>query len=99
MPNITTYDHVLQLTTGPDDILRQNESTTTANIVPSTIDPHKNCTNAAILELPSDGFTRDQRQHGWIMIHVLMACYCFWLLATICNEYFVPAIEGMCCSK
>lgn len=102
LANDTTYDHVLELT---KDALRLNESTTPANVAGSTNDPNKihihikNCTNAAILELPSDGFTREQRQHGWIMIHVLMACYCFWFLATICNEYFVPAIEGMCCSK
>lgn len=58
-----------------------------------------NCTPAAILELPSDGFTREQRQSGWIVIHVLLACYCFWLLATICDDYFVPAIETICSCK
>lgn len=61
--------------------------------------PVKNCNRAAILELPSDGLTRKERQHGWIVIHVLLACYFFWLLATICDDYFVPAIEAMCCSK
>lgn len=55
-----------------------------------------NCTQAAILELPSDGLTRAERQRGWIVIHLLLACYCFWLLATICDDYFVPAIETMC---
>ena len=49
-----------------------------------------------MLELRSDGFTRADRQKGWIAIHVALACYCFWLIATICDDYFVPAIEGIC---
>lgn len=59
----------------------------------------KNCTNAAILELPSDGFTRDQRKQGWIAIHILLSCYCFWFLASICDDYFVPAIQSICSCK
>lgn len=56
----------------------------------------RNCTPAAIFEFPSDGFTRQQRKHGWIAVHLLIACYCFWLLAIVCDDYFVPAIELMC---
>lgn len=56
----------------------------------------KNCTNAAILELPSDGLTRAERKQGWVIIHLLLACYCFWFLATICDDYFVPAIQNIC---
>ncbi|XP_036338589.1 sodium/potassium/calcium exchanger 4-like [Rhagoletis pomonella] len=55
-----------------------------------------NCTPAAILEFPSDGLTRTQRQHGWIVLHILLALYCFWLLAVICDDYFLPAIELIC---
>lgn len=69
-----------------------------SSIVPNEV-PVKNCNKPAILELPSDGFTREERQRGWVIIHGLLACYCFWLLATVCDEYFVPAIEAMCCSK
>lgn len=59
--------------------------------------PHeRNCTPAAIFEFPSDGFTREDRKHGWITVHLLIACYCFWLLAIVCDDYFVPAIELMC---
>lgn len=63
----------------------------------STIDK-KNCTNPGVDEFPSDGFTRKQRQQGWIFLHCIMACYCFWLLADICDEYFVPSI-GLLCIK
>lgn len=59
----------------------------------------RNCTRAAILEFPSDGLNRNQRRHGWIALHILIACYCFWLLAIVCDDYFVPAIGIMCFSK
>ncbi|XP_053948029.1 sodium/potassium/calcium exchanger 3-like [Anastrepha ludens] len=55
-----------------------------------------NCTAPAILEFPTDGLTRTQRQHGWIALHILLAFYCFWLLAIICDDYFLPAIELIC---
>lgn len=58
-----------------------------------------NCTRAAILEFPFDGFTREQRQTGWVVLHVVIACYCFWLLAIVCDDYFVDAVKGMCSSK
>ncbi|XP_058055623.1 sodium/potassium/calcium exchanger 3-like isoform X2 [Anopheles bellator] len=60
------------------------------------VDHERNCTPAAIFEFPSDGFTREDRRHGWIAVHVVVACYCFWLLAIVCDDYFVPAIELMC---
>lgn len=62
----------------------------------STKLPVRNCTPAAIFEFPSDGFTRQDRKHGWITVHLLIAAYCFWLLAIVCDDYFVPAIELMC---
>lgn len=62
----------------------------------STIE--RNCTSPGVDEFPSDGFTRKQRQHGWIFLHCIMACYCFWLLAIVCDDYFVPSI-GLLCIK
>lgn len=56
----------------------------------------KNCTMPAINEFPSDGLTRDQRQHGWVIIHVILVCYLFLFLAVVCEEYFVPCIKRMC---
>ncbi|KAH9628037.1 hypothetical protein HF086_018012 [Spodoptera exigua] len=56
----------------------------------------RNCTPAAILEFPSDGLSRYQRQHGYIAIHCILAIYCFFLLGTVCEQYFVPAIEMIC---
>lgn len=55
-----------------------------------------NCTPAAILEFPSDGLTRHERRSGWIALHALIACYCFWLIAIVCDDYFVPVIDSLC---
>ncbi|CAH1183562.1 unnamed protein product [Phaedon cochleariae] len=56
----------------------------------------RNCTPPAINEFPPDGFTRSQRQRGWAFLHVVLACYCFTLLAIVCDDYFVPAIKKFC---
>ncbi|XP_026333087.1 sodium/potassium/calcium exchanger 4-like [Hyposmocoma kahamanoa] len=56
----------------------------------------RNCTPPAILEFPPDGFTREQRKHGFVAIHCILAIYCFLLLGTVCEQYFVPAMEMIC---
>ncbi|KAK4879199.1 hypothetical protein RN001_007345 [Aquatica leii] len=55
-----------------------------------------NCTPPAIDEFPSDGLTREQRQKGWVLIHVFLSCYAFVLLAIVCDDFFVPAIKKLC---
>jgi len=57
-----------------------------------------NCTPPAIDEFPSDGLSRTGRKSGWIAIHILIALYCFWFLAVICDDYFIPALEQICAS-
>ncbi|KAL7300989.1 hypothetical protein TKK_0006266 [Trichogramma kaykai] len=54
--------------------------------------PKSNCTPPSIKEFPSDGLTRSQRQHGFILIHVVIAIYSFLLLAIVCDDFFVPSI-------
>ncbi|XP_053624240.1 probable sodium/potassium/calcium exchanger CG1090 isoform X2 [Plodia interpunctella] len=56
----------------------------------------RNCTPAAILEFPPDGLSRMQRQQGFILVHCVLAVYCFLLLGTVCEQYFVPAIDMIC---
>ncbi|XP_013179542.1 PREDICTED: sodium/potassium/calcium exchanger 3-like isoform X1 [Papilio xuthus] len=55
-----------------------------------------NCTPAAILEFPSDGLSRMQRKSGLVVVHCVLAVYCCVLLAAVCEDYFVPAIEILC---
>lgn len=33
------------------------------------------------------------RRNSGIIAHVLVACYCFWMLAIICDEYFMASIH------
>lgn len=68
----------------------------TTRLPNENITQQENCTPPAIDEFPSDGFNREQRKNGVILIHIIIACYCFWMLAAICDDYFVPAIEKMC---
>ncbi|XP_072753163.1 sodium/potassium/calcium exchanger 4 isoform X2 [Anoplolepis gracilipes] len=55
-----------------------------------------NCTPPAIKEFPSDGFTRQQREAGFVIIHFVIAIYLFLLLAIVCDDYFVPSIKKIC---
>lgn len=59
----------------------------------------ENCTEPAIDEFPSDGFTRAERRSGFIAIHFAIAIYLFLLLAIVCDDFFVPSIKKICESK
>ncbi|XP_029113328.1 sodium/potassium/calcium exchanger 3 isoform X2 [Scleropages formosus] len=48
---------------------------------------------AAIHEFPADIFTKEQRRHGAVLLHVLCAIYMFYALAIVCDDYFVPSLE------
>lgn len=95
-----------EISAGPVRIGRRTlalSATNSSRISPSTTSAHprlsnstKNCTPAAINDFPTDGFTRTQRQHGWIILHAILACYLFILLAVVCDDYFVPAIKRFC---
>ena len=75
-------------------ILNVENNDTNENLL---IETNRNCTPPAILNFPNDGLlNREHRQQGWIVVNVLISLYCFWLLALVCDQYFVPAIEMMC---
>ncbi|XP_028816395.1 sodium/potassium/calcium exchanger 3 isoform X2 [Denticeps clupeoides] len=48
---------------------------------------------AAIHEFPEDVFTKEQRTHGAVLLHVFCAVYMFYALAIVCDVYFVPSLE------
>ncbi|XP_059491181.1 sodium/potassium/calcium exchanger 3-like isoform X2 [Neocloeon triangulifer] len=52
-----------------------------------------NCTPPAILDFPDDVFTDAERRRGAALCHAFFALYLFVLLAIVCDDYFVPAIE------
>lgn len=41
-------------------------------------------------------FAETQRQNGAVVLHFLGAIYFFTLLAIVCNDYFLPAVECIC---
>uniref|UniRef100_A0A8C1KAS7 Solute carrier family 24 member 6a n=1 Tax=Cyprinus carpio TaxID=7962 RepID=A0A8C1KAS7_CYPCA len=51
---------------------------------------------SAIHEFPEDIFTKGQRRHGAILLHVFCAVYMFYALAIVCDVYFVPSLEKIC---
>lgn len=42
---------------------------------------------------PKDLFTKEQRQNGAIILHILGVVYMFVALAIVCDEFFVPALD------
>lgn len=56
----------------------------------------QNCTPPSISDFPPDLFTPEQRQAGAVVIHAIVCCYLFAMLALICDDYFVPCIQEMC---
>jgi hypothetical protein len=68
----------------------KNNSTAEADEVTSRpVNPH----------LTVDGVSRGGRKSLRIIFHVLIAAYCFWMLAIICDEYFIVSIEVLCQSQ
>lgn len=57
-----------------------------------------NCTGLkeSISEFPTDPFTQEQRLHGAILVHIIVAFYCFILIAFVCNDYFLPSVFCIC---
>ncbi|XP_034715950.1 sodium/potassium/calcium exchanger 1-like isoform X2 [Etheostoma cragini] len=44
-------------------------------------------------DYPEDIFSVEQRQQGWVALHVLGMIYMFVALAIVCDEFFVPGLE------
>lgn len=36
------------------------------------------------------------KKNGRLVMHVVLSCYCFWMLAIICDEYFIASIHIFC---
>lgn len=41
-------------------------------------------------------FVDEQRIHGAVIVHILIAIYLFTLLSVVCNDYFLPSVEYIC---
>lgn len=56
------------------------------------------CENVSrsIDDFPPDFFTDEQRRHGAIVFHFLVAFYGFVFIAFVCNDYFLPSVFCIC---
>lgn len=93
-----TNDDESEISTTVDDVYEIGNFTE-GDVLNATTEVSRDCNPPAIDEFPPDGFTRKQRKKGWLTLHILLTLYCFWFLAIICDDYFVPAIESLCSSK
>ncbi|XP_056464584.1 sodium/potassium/calcium exchanger 1-like isoform X4 [Gadus chalcogrammus] len=44
-------------------------------------------------DYPEDMFSVEQRQQGWVALHLVGMVYMFVALAIVCDEFFVPTLE------
>lgn len=68
-----------------DEPLRTSEATT--------------ATRPAIFNFPTDSIDFKGNKTVRLALLSLIACYIFWMLAIICDEFFVPSIQILCQSK
>ncbi|GFQ91373.1 hypothetical protein TNCT_338731, partial [Trichonephila clavata] len=51
------------------------------------------CVPPAIHEFPEDIFTQEQRQNGFVILHLVATIYLCLILAIVCDQFFVPTLE------
>ena len=62
--------------------------------LPGEIPTNESCVLPAITQFPSPlGMDKSTRQHGAVIIHIVLAIYMFTGLAVVCDDFFVPALE------
>ena len=61
-------------------------------LFPEEKEENVSCIPPAVTQFPSPGFNKKSRQHGAVIIYILVAVYMFIGLAIVCDDYFVPAL-------
>ncbi|XP_067618608.1 probable sodium/potassium/calcium exchanger CG1090 [Eurosta solidaginis] len=87
LPSSSTTESTIQSTTATH--------AKTKSAVP-TWRPKRNCTPPAIEQFPQPLMGKWARQHGGLIIHVIVAVYTFFGLAIVCDEYFVASLDRLC---
>ena len=93
----TTKNNSLNTAVAGDNITTTSPTTKSVNTVSNT-EEEDNCRHSkgAVEEFPEDFLTQEQRLHGGILIHILITCYMFGLLAVVCDNYFVLSLYHIC---
>ncbi|XP_063223353.1 sodium/potassium/calcium exchanger 4-like [Bacillus rossius redtenbacheri] len=56
----------------------------------------RNCTPQDSDDFPEDLFSREQRQHGALLLHVLAGFFAFSAIAIVCRDFFLPSVHCIC---
>uniref|UniRef100_A0AAG5CQQ7 Sodium/calcium exchanger membrane region domain-containing protein n=1 Tax=Anopheles atroparvus TaxID=41427 RepID=A0AAG5CQQ7_ANOAO len=84
-------------TTAPDDASPTEESKPKPRHTHPTWRPLRdNCTPPAIEQFPQPLMGKNVRQHGGLILHVLVAIFTFLGLAIVCDDYFVSSLDRIC---
>jgi sodium/potassium/calcium exchanger 1 len=75
-----------ELPTTPSSLLPQAPSPSPSALLPNWPALHPKA------EYPPDLFSVEERQQGWVALHIFGMMYVFVALAIVCDEYFVPAL-------
>ncbi|XP_035273790.1 sodium/potassium/calcium exchanger 1-like isoform X1 [Anguilla anguilla] len=67
-------------------------NTTSATLAHNATLPSPSAAPHRRAEYPRDLFSVQQRQQGWVALHVFGMVYMFVSLAIVCDEFFVPAL-------
>ncbi|KAL4121700.1 hypothetical protein QTP88_014161 [Uroleucon formosanum] len=83
----TTRPDVNHLDPGKDFIIDdfKNSSPTSCPNIHRSID-----------EFPRDFFTEEQRRHGAVIVHLILAFYGFLFITFVCQDYFLPSVLYIC---
>lgn len=99
-PEGTTPDINDDVSSTEPSSLTTTSTTTSPN--PEYIDPRgkyrpkRNCTPPAIDQFPPTLLPRKFREHGGLIIHILIAIFTFLGLAIVCDDYFVASLDRIC---
>ncbi|GFS43159.1 hypothetical protein NPIL_665951 [Nephila pilipes] len=76
-----------------DTEIQRKDGQIIPTVAPKTSSGVLECVPPAIHEFPEDIFTQEQRQNGFVAIHLVVTIYLCLILAIVCDQYFVPTLE------
>ncbi|KAH8359124.1 hypothetical protein KR093_004469 [Drosophila rubida] len=81
----------------PDEV--EATKATIHGALPTWRPKRDNCTPPAIEQFPQPLMNKWARQHGGLILHILVAIFTFFGLAIVCDEYFVASLDRLCEGK
>ncbi|KAH8369405.1 hypothetical protein KR009_010088 [Drosophila setifemur] len=93
---ITEPDILPDSTERPEGPPETTKATPVHGAVPTWRPKRENCTPPAIEQFPEPLMNKWARQHGGLILHILVAVFTFFGLAIVCDEYFVASLDRLC---